>query len=292
MSDKTASSSRGAVFDWIANIIARSVILVALALPHKMRLRWFGWMVAKLVAPIAGFKKRVGENLDLVMPELSEVERSAIYRGTAENAGRTMIETYAHDDLEDICADIDLSGEGWDRIEAARRDGKPIIFVSGHFGNYMAVVLALRARGYHIGSVYRPFSNRHYDAHYRAALERIGPTFARGSNDMAQMVRFLKSGHHVAMAADQHFSSGADLTFFGHPAKSATAAARMALKYDALLVPVYGVRREDGVHFDVVIEPPVAKGTPEEMTQALNDSLEAIIRKHPDQWLWTHRRWR
>jgi KDO2-lipid IV(A) lauroyltransferase len=85
---------------------------------------------------------------------------------------------------------------------------------------------------------------------------------------------------------------GAELSFFGHAALTALSAAELALRYDALLVPTYGIRQPDGLGFEVVVEPPVPPGTPEAMTQALNDSLEALVRRHPEQWFWIHRRWK
>jgi KDO2-lipid IV(A) lauroyltransferase len=85
---------------------------------------------------------------------------------------------------------------------------------------------------------------------------------------------------------------GAPLRFFGHEALTALSAAELALRYEADLVPTYGIRQPDGLSFEVVVEPPIPKGTPEAMTQALNDSLEALARRHLDQWFWIHRRWK
>jgi KDO2-lipid IV(A) lauroyltransferase len=91
---------------------------------------------------------------------------------------------------------------------------------------------------------------------------------------------------------DQRMHQGAKLSFFGHEALTALSAAELALKYDALLLPVYAIRRPDGLDFDILVEAPIAPGTPEAMTQALNDSLEALVRRHPEQWFWIHRRWK
>ena len=66
----------------------------------------------------------------------------------------------------------------------------------------------------------------------------------------------------------------------------------MALKHDALLVPIYGLRLKDGFGFEMRIEAPIAHSDPETMTQALNDSLAAMIRAAPNQWFWMHRRWK
>jgi KDO2-lipid IV(A) lauroyltransferase len=106
------------------------------------------------------------------------------------------------------------------------------------------------------------------------------------------MVRFLRGGGTVAMLIDQHMHKGEPLDFMGQTAMTALSAAEMALKYDALLVPCYGIRRKDGLSFDAVFEAPVPHSTAVEMTQALNHSLQARIEKNIDQWFWIHRRWK
>ena len=96
----------------------------------------------------------------------------------------------------------------------------------------------------------------------------------------------------VGIVADQHVQGAPYLNFFGKPARTALSAAELALRHDALLVPIYGIRQPDGLSFEIAVEAPIAHSTPQEMTQALNDSLEARVRAHMDQWLWIHRRWK
>ena len=69
-------------------------------------------------------------------------------------------------------------------------------------------------------------------------------------------------------------------------------AAELALKYDALPVPTYATRRPDGLSFEILVDAPIPRGTAEEMTQALNDHLEAHVRQHVAQWFWIHKRWK
>ena len=64
------------------------------------------------------------------------------------------------------------------------------------------------------------------------------------------------------------------------------------MKYDALLVPVFGIRQEDGLTFHLRVEAPIAHATPDAMMQAYNDVVERVAREHPDQWFWIHRRWK
>ena len=85
----------------------------------------------------------------------------------------------------------------------------------------------------------------------------------------------------VGVVLDQSMGDGAMLKFFGQDALTSLSPAEMALRYDALIIPTYGIRRADG-GFDMVIEAPIPHSTPEAMTQALNDSLEAQVRAHMD----------
>jgi KDO2-lipid IV(A) lauroyltransferase len=164
--------------------------------------------------------------------------------------------------------------------------------VTGHIGNYDAIRGALIALGYPVGGLYRAMDNRFFNDHYVAAISRIGtPLFPRGKRGLADMVRFLRSGGMVGVVLDQAMGDGATLSFFDCEALTSLAPTEMALRYDALVVPTYGIRRKDG-GFDLLVEAPVPHTTPEEMTQLLNDSLEAQVRANMDQWLWTHRRWK
>jgi len=82
------------------------------------------------------------------------------------------------------------------------------------------------------------------------------------------------------------------LDFLGKPAPTALSAAEMALRYDALLVPIYAERLENGIDFRITVEAPIPPSDAITMTQALNDSLSWAVRRRPGQWLWVHRRWK
>ena len=192
-----------------------------------------------------------------------------------------------------MAAEAPVRGEGYEPLMEATKAGRPVILVSGHMGNYDIVRSALMQRGLKIGGLYRKMNYDGFNDFYVSRITEIGePLFLRGRRGLAEMVRFLREGNAVAMLIDQHMNSGAALTFFGRPARTALSAAEMALKYDALLVPCYGIRQPDGLSFEVLVKAPVPHTTPEEMTQALNDSLEEQVRAQLDQWLWVHRRWK
>jgi KDO2-lipid IV(A) lauroyltransferase len=119
-----------------------------------------------------------------------------------------------------------------------------------------------------------------------------GPVFPQGAAGTKGFVRHLKAGGMLVLLIDQRMASAEPLDFLGHPARTALSAAELALRYDGVLLPFYGTRRPDGLTFDVEIEAPIPPSDPATMTQALNDSLAARVRSHPDQYFWIHRRWR
>jgi len=278
---------------WLQDRSLRALIWLLLRLPYRWRVPLCGWVLSRIIAPLAGYRQRIRDNLALVLPNLSEVEVARIIRAVPDNVGRTVIEIYSGAEFVAHAVQHPLTGEGVAALEAAHRAGRPVILVTGHFGNYDASRAALIARGYRVGALYMPMANRHFNEHYVRAISGIGtPLFPRGRAGLSDMVRHLRSGGMLGMLIDQHMSHGEELTFFGHEALTALSAAGLALKYDALLVPTYAVRKDDGLSFDIVVEPPIPHGTPEVMTQALNDSLEALVRSHLDQWFWIHRRWK
>ena len=135
--------------------------------------------------------------------------------------------------------------------------------------------------------------NPYFNAHYVKTMQAFGgPVFPQGRRGTAGFVRHLKDGGQLVLLFDQHVQFAPVLDFMGSPARTALSAAELALRYNGLLIPFYSIRQPDGISFQSVIEAPVPHSDAETMTQALNDSLAARVRKNPEQWFWVHRRWR
>ncbi|MDG4648037.1 lysophospholipid acyltransferase family protein [Roseibacterium sp. SDUM158017] len=288
--------SRNNRTDWLDRLADRGfrgTVWLMRQLPWRARIRTMGWLCVHVLGPLAGYSARADENLALIFPQMDRATRRRITREALDNLGRTIIENYSPEEQLRETATLQPSGPGWPAIEAARRRRQPIIFVSAHFGNWQAARAALNQRGYDIGGLYRPFNNPYANEHYVESIERVGGrAYARSRRGLAAFLRTLKDGGQAAMMLDQFVADGAILDFMGQPAPTSLSAAEMALKRDALLVPIYGIRRADGFSFDMAIEAPIPHGDPAEMTQALNDSLAARIHATPGQWFWMHRRWK
>ena len=278
---------------YVQNLAAMGLLGALRLLPYATRIRFSGWMMRRVIGPLAGYRQRVRDNLALIWPDLPLTRVATLTEAVLDNVGRTLAELYSPTDFKANVAGSALLGEGLDQVMEAQRAGRGVILVSGHFGNHDIARAVLASRGMPVGALYRPQRNLYFDRHFAATIRAISePLFARGRRGLSELVTHLRRGGMLGMLIDQHMSHGAPLTFLGHRALTALSAADLALKYNCLLVPVYGIRHADGLHFDLVVEPAIPHTTAREMTQALNNSLEAQVRAHPGQWFWVHRRWK
>jgi len=278
---------------YLTNAFIVGLIRLALVLPYKARIAFVGWVVQHVIGPVAGYRARALENLAMIWPQMPQERRAEIASKCLNNVGRSFIENYSARDFPKRMAKNTPTGAGVAALEKAAEQGKPVILVTGHYGNYEAMRACLVARGYDIGGLYRNMKNPYFNAHYVQTMEAFGgPVFPQGRRGTAGFVRHLKEGGQLVLLFDQHVFGAPALDFLGQPANTALSAAELALRYDALLIPFYGIRQADGVSFDTVLEAPVPHSDAVAMTQALNDSLTARVKTDPEQWFWVHRRWR
>ncbi|WP_187428176.1 Lipid A biosynthesis lauroyltransferase [Roseobacter fucihabitans] len=279
--------------DRIVSTVIIGIIRCLTLLPYRRRVPVGGWVISRLVAPLIGYRGRIRDNLRLIFPDMSEEEVVQMTFDVPDQIGRTLCELFSPKNLVAMAEQTPITGDGIAAVDAARAAGRPIIIVSGHIGNYDIARSKLIQRGHKVGGLYRSMNYKGFNDFYVSRISQVGtPLFLRGRRGMGEMLKFLKAGNAIAMLIDQHMTAGAPLKFFGHTAYTALSAAELALRYDALLVPCYGIRQADGLSFEMIVESPIPHTTPEEMTQALNDSLEAQVRANMSQWLWVHRRWK
>lgn len=273
--------------------VLRFAIWSALRLPLRARLWLMGRLIRHVVAPLAGYRERAMDNLAHVWPDMNVTDRRHLADLVADNAGRTMIDNYDVAGLMRRMFKATITGDGYAAVERAKAEGRPVLFVTGHFGNFEAPRAALVARGYRIGGLYRPMSNPYFNTHYAANMHALSdPVFEQGRRGTMGLIRHIRQGGMGVLLFDVYDSAGVPIPFMGQPAPTLTSAADIALKTGALLVPFFGTRRADGVSFDITFEAPVPHGDPVEMMREVTARLEAHIHDHPEQWFWIHRRWK
>ncbi len=281
------------VKDRVQNAVARLVLGGALLIPYKARVRTVGWIFSNVVAPLVGWRKRIRENLALVLPDLSYSESRKIVQNVPNNVGRTLIEIYSGEQFIKRVENAPLVGPGVTALEEARATDAPLVLITAHIGNYDAVRGKLSRQGLPMAALYKPMSNTLFNDHYVNAIQTIAePVFPTDSTGVPALVRHLRGGGTIGIVGDVASRKAPVLKFFGHDAHTPVSAAEWALRFDAPLIPIYGLRQEDGLSFELFVDEPITSSTPEEMMQRYNDSVEAVARQHLDQWFWIHRRWK
>lgn len=260
-----------------------------LALPWRLRMALTGGIGRWVMAPL--LRRKVAAAVRHFLPALPETEVARIATAVPGNLARLVVEVLSGPDLRRLAPRVPISGPGLAALEQARDAGRPAILVTAHFGNYEAMRVALVHRGFRVGGYFKDFQHPAMTRAYLRSVEAAGqPLFADTGEGRKGMIRHLKGGGMLGILIDLDRPNGVLLDFLGQPTRTVLSLAEMALKYDALLVPVWGLRTPDDPGFRVQIDAPVPPSDPRTMTQALNDAFSAQVRAHPDQWVWWHRR--
>jgi KDO2-lipid IV(A) lauroyltransferase len=253
--------------------------------------------IGRNVGPRVSLSNRIRDNLRLVWPRISDSEIEKIVRGVCDNFARVNSDYWS---LDQIRRDQDNRIEivGAEHLVALRDTGKSGILLAGHLGNWEMVTLAARMHDLPLTVVYRPFNNPLIDAYVRDWQRGSGvELIMKGRDGARRLTQVLKGDGHTIMLVDVRMNDGVRIPFLGVEAMTPAAPAALALKYDALLVPVR-VERTGPAHFRVTVEEPrspVNTGDRNADIAAtmswVNERFGEWIRARPEQWMWFHRRW-
>ncbi len=248
-----------------------------------------GWLGRK-IGPRLGASKKALVNLNYALPELSK-QHDNIVKQMWDNLGRVFAEA-AHTKIFRKGKRVEVIGI--DYIEHLNKQKEPAIIFSSHSANWEVGPATLWAHVTPMNVVYRPPNNLFIDALIHHSRRNVSPKILPKGKDAARgVIKALKNNEMIGWLLDQKESAGTDnVTFFGKPAYTSTAAAEIALRTGAKLIPSQ-TERLNGANFRITLSPPLeTEGkNVEEITQMINNTLENHIRQNPGQWLWLHRRW-
>jgi KDO2-lipid IV(A) lauroyltransferase len=244
--------------------------------------------------------RRVAEdNLARAFPSRSAAERRAIVRAAFRHFGRLLFEILKFSTLspEQLLARVEF--DGGERVRLAYGQGKGVLFITGHFGFWELHAIAHPLQFEPIGVLARTLDNARLNTLLEQIRQRTGNTVIYRQGSIRRVMRLLSERHGVAVLIDQHIQ-GPDavyVEFFERPAATTSAVAALALRTGAPVVPVFALPLPDGRYrlvYEHPVEPPSADSEDaiREFTQRCTDVLEMYVRRHPDLWLWMHRRWR
>ncbi len=281
-------------------------LLSAIKHTDRRRMANFAGALMRKIGPLLP-EHRIGrEQLHAAFTEKSDAEIEKILGGVWDNLGRIAIE-FAH--LDEFCVEgfgrqtpdvITYPPESKERYDWITKSGKATIGFAAHLANWELPGVGAKLIGVQSAVLYRrPNIGAVNDVIIKLREPLMGELIATGLDAPVKLGRLLQSGVHVGMLADQHYSKGVEVAFFGRPCLANPLIAMLARQSE---LPIYGmrvVRKPDGNSFWGEVSDPVEpvrdgsgrvdiKGT----MQAITSVIEGWIRQYPEQWLWLHRRWR
>ncbi len=185
---------------------------------------------------------------------------------------------------------------GIENIKSLINSNKQAIFVSGHFANFELMSMEITKKNINLATIYRPLNNYFLNPFMEYLRKKYicKNQIKKGINGVRDAIFFLKKKFSIALMIDQRVSEGELINFFGKPALTTTLPAQLAIKFNLPIIPVYIERKIDNsflIEFHKEID--VAKFRNKiELSKVLNKSLEQMIIKNPEQWIWTHNRWK
>lgn len=249
-------------------------------------------------------RKVIDENLQRAFPNMSSAERRRAGRASVFNMGAGFLEILMIPFLTKTWLDEEVVFEGEENYQAALAKGKGVLAMSLHLGNGDLGSSATVMKGYPLTIITKIFKNPFINDLWFSFRSGQGVKYidAHGPSTSFDILKALKRQEGVVFVVDQFMGKpyGIATTFFGVKTGTAYGLALFALKSKAPVVPIYAYRGPAN-KLHVVFEPEVPvmdllvddKNTAMvAITQRFNDKIESIIRKHPDQWMWVHRRWK
>lgn len=236
------------------------------------------------------------DNIAIAFPDSSVKERVHLGRRSLRHLALNFVEYALWPFLGKSNYNETVEFHGLDVFDAALAERKGVLLLTCHLGHGDLAVAGLSLHGYDMVMVSKFFKLQWLNDLWFGMREKLGTQFVAPRNSSYALLKALKRGAAVVIPLDQFTGPpiGVRTTFFGRETGTAAGLAVMAQRSKAPVVSVYTVRNADGkqsIHF--VREMSVGEDERAEIvTQRFNDELEMFVRRHPDQWMWIHKRWK
>lgn len=283
---------------WAGYLLIRTVQLLVRVTGAKGAAYWGAVLGTLFFRFCRRYRDVALKNLALVYPEMPAGERRAMAQRVLINFGKSATEFLRIPYMAEAEFTERTRLEGREHLDAALAEGRGVLLVTAHYGNWELLAARLIREGYQLDALARD-PELPNTAHLLRSI-RESRTLLRvyPKTSIRPVIRALKENRVIGIVADQHDWHGIVVDFLGHPARTPVGPAAMALMTGAQLVPAFSFRREDNT-FDFRLYPPIAytpTGNREDdifsLTRLVAQSVEVAIRELPEQWLWFHDRWR
>ena len=254
------------------------------------------YTVISFIGPFFRSRELIESNIRKAMPNLTVEEMNDIIKKMWGNYGRILseyvfIKNFRNDNLND-----NIKIKGQKILDEIKRNNDPVIFVSGHFNNFELMAMHIEKSGINLSAVYRPLNNKFLNPIMEFIRKKYicRKQIKKGIFGTKQLLKLFKNKTSIALMIDQRVSQGIKSKFFNDEALTTTIPAQFVKKFKCKVVPIY-IERINNIDFNITIHNPIKYSeieTVESITHDLNGVLEKMILKNPEQWIWSHNRWK
>ena len=255
-----------------------------------------GGKLFKIIGPFFRSSDLIHKNIKKAFPNISQDKIIKITNEMWNNYGRIFAEYMFIKKFRQNRSKKNIIIEGQEILNKIRDKGTPVVFVSGHFSNFELMAMQIEKSGINLSTIYRPLNNFFLNH----LMEKIRKNFIckkqikKGMGGMRELIKLHKKNYSTALMIDQRVTEGIKSIFFNHEAFTTTIPAQLVKKFGVSIVPIY-IERFEEIKFKMIVYEPIyftKDSSVKIITNKLNKILEKMILKKPEQWIWSHNRWK
>ena len=255
-----------------------------------------GGKLFEIIGPMFRSKKLIHSNIKRAIPDINLQDINKLTKLMWNNYGRVFAEYIFIKDFRSGKIDSTVDIIGQETLAEIKKNNKPVVFISGHFSNFELMAMHLEKAGIELSAIYRPLNN----IFLNKIIEKIRKNYIcknqikKGIGGMKKLISLKKNNYSTALMIDQRVSEGIKADFFNQEALTTTIPAQLVKKFNIPVVPIF-IERINGINFKITINKPLnfSKETSiKDITIELNQILEKMIISNPEQWIWSHNRWK
>ena len=252
--------------------------------------------IFEIIGPMFRSKNLIHSNIKKAIPNSNYEELNKITKLMWNNYGRIFAEYMFIKEFRLGKLKSKIKIEGQEILDDIKKHNKQVVFISGHFSNFELMAMHLENSGIKLSAIYRPLNN----IFLNKIMERIRKKYIcknqikKGIGGIKKLINLKKSNYSTALMIDQRVSEGIKSNFFNNEALTTTIPAQLVKKFKIPVVPIF-IERINNLNFKITINKPINfsnETSIKNITDELNQILEKMIIKKPEQWIWSHNRWK
>ena len=257
---------------------------------------FISYKIISFIGPLFRSKEIIEANILKAFPNLKQNQINDISKKMWGNYGRIFAEYVFIKEFNKSKLESNVEIIGQKILDQIKQTNEPVIFISGHFNNFELMAMHIEKSGIDLAAIYRPLNNKFLNL----IMEKVRKKYIcknqikKGISGTKKLLAFFKSGTSIALMIDQRVTQGIKSNFFNCPAFTTTIPAQFVKKFKCKVVPIY-IERVKDINFKITIHEPLEfsnSETTESITLNLNYALQKMVLKNPEQWIWSHNRWK